>query len=247
MAKQLKDTDGFMLHGWMANKLHLSIGELFAYALVHQFSQSNAGVYIGGPGYLQQWLGCAENTARKYLHTLVEKGLIINEDQEVNGVLFRHYRVNYDALRDFTHPLKNLPTPPQDLRVEYKEEDKSSIEDINTISKRGKFDFRKALIEMGVEPEIAEAWMAVRKTKRATNTKVAFDAVVKEIAKSGLSANDCIRIAAENSWQGFRAEWLKDRRGSRATATKSGDKFERMMAVGQEIFGKPLEPIYDEQ
>jgi hypothetical protein len=31
---------------------------------------------------------------------------------------------------------------------------------------------------------------------------------------SGLSADECITIAVERSWQGFKAEWLKNQRSS---------------------------------
>lgn len=240
MAKEIAHKNYVTILGWMVTDLHLKGNELLIFAIIHGFSQDGEGEFTGSVAYLQSWTGLSYQGVANVLKSLVEKSLLAKTQMVVNGVTFCHYRT--------LDPPKNFGTPSQKSWDNIDRDNNiSSNEDNNTISKRGKFDFRKALIEMGVEPEIAEAWMAVRKTKRATNTKVAFDAVVKEIAKSGLSANDCIRIAAENSWQGFRAEWLKDRRGSRAAAPKSGDKFERMMAVGQEIFGKPLEPIYDEQ
>ena len=62
MAAELNSTDGFSLHGWMVTRLHLKGAELMAYALVHQFTQSNAGRYTGGPGYLSAWLGCTMST-----------------------------------------------------------------------------------------------------------------------------------------------------------------------------------------
>ena len=55
---------------------------------------------------------------------------------------------------------------------------------------------------------MARDWLAVRKTKRATNTKTAFERIKAEIAKSGRSADECIRTAAEKSWQGFQADWM---------------------------------------
>ena len=53
--------------------------------------------------------------------------------------------------------------------------------------------------------------MQVRKTARASNTEVAFKGVAREIAKSGLPADDCIRTAVERSWRGFNADWMKPR------------------------------------
>lgn len=86
----------------------------------------------------------------------------------------------------------------------------SSTNKLNNINnnKYTRFDFFAALKEIGVSDEVARAWMQVRKTKRATNTKIAFDRVKSEIEKSGRTADDCIRYAVEKSWQGFNATWL---------------------------------------
>lgn len=72
-----------------------------------------------------------------------------------------------------------------------------------------KFNFKKSLINLGVSEEVATAWMQVRKTKKATNTQIAFNKVAKEIEKSGLSPDECIRKAVENSWSGFDSSWLQ--------------------------------------
>ena len=93
MAK-LEPTDGFGLHGWMVTELHLGGYELMAYALVHQFSQKGkAGLYTGGVPYLSSWLQCSDMTARKYLHSLEEKGLIVAKDGNNEGVPYRYYKV----------------------------------------------------------------------------------------------------------------------------------------------------------
>lgn len=71
-----------------------------------------------------------------------------------------------------------------------------------------KFDFLKALISLGVDMGIATDWLKVREKKRAANTETAFKAIDREIKLSGVMPNDCIRIATERSWTGFKAEWL---------------------------------------
>ena len=71
-----------------------------------------------------------------------------------------------------------------------------------------KFSFLSALKSLGVPDDLAREWMAVRKTKRATNTATAFDRIKAEIGKSGRPAADCVRLAVENSWSGFKADWM---------------------------------------
>lgn len=71
-----------------------------------------------------------------------------------------------------------------------------------------KFDFYEELKKLGVSEEIALDWKKVRKDKKATDTETAFKSVAREIAKSGRPAEECIRVAVENCWRGFKAEWL---------------------------------------
>ena len=85
------------------------------------------------------------------------------------------------------------------------------IVETNKNNNTPRFDFRQALIDLGVSVEVADAWMQVRKAARASNTEVAFKGVAREIAKSGLPADDCIRTAVERSWRGFNADWMKPR------------------------------------
>lgn len=254
MAKEVKDTDGLSFHGWMRTRLGLTGGELFTYALVHQFSQSNAGRYLGGPGYLAAWLGCSENTARKYLHTLVEKGLLINRDREENGVTFRDYLVNNDPLQKFEYPSKNLSTPLQKFEVEDNIDNTPNGVSISIKSPTPlKFDFRRALLEAGVEPEIADAWMQVRKAKKAVNTEIAWKAIEREIAKTANTANECIRYAVEHSWCGFKAEWCENATarstrpatGTERNARRGGDYMNTMAGVAAEL--GLIGGSYDEQ
>lgn len=77
----------------MITDLHLSGGLLMTYAIIYQFSQGKAGIYTGGPKYLQEWMGCSKPTALKYLKSLVEAGLVEQESGTHNGVQFCHYRV----------------------------------------------------------------------------------------------------------------------------------------------------------
>lgn len=84
------------------------------------------------------------------------------------------------------------------------EEDKSSSNN----NKRVRYDFKKALIEIGVSEQTAADWMEVRKAKGAANTETSFKGIYREICRSGMAAEECIRIAVENSWRGFKAEWM---------------------------------------
>jgi hypothetical protein len=77
--------------------------------------------------------------------------------------------------------------------------------------KKPTFNFKAELQKLGVSEQVATDWMEVRKAKKASNTPTAFNGVLKQIQLSGLPPDECIRIAAERSWTGFNAEWVKDK------------------------------------
>lgn len=205
--KALNSTDGFTLHAWMVTKLGLGGYELLAYAVVHQFSQSKAGCYTGGVPYLAAWLKCSTNTARKYLHILEDKGLIQAKDGENDGVPYRYYEVIDNQIPKFFggtpknfegDPKKTCVPTPKNFGVE------NNIDN----TKDNNFNFQDALIAAGVRKDVVEAWLQVRKAKRAVNTELALKSILREIEKTGRTANECIEIAVEQSWRGFKSDWI---------------------------------------
>jgi hypothetical protein len=97
---------------------------------------------------------------------------------------------------------KNEATTENENENEYKNED--------DIKNESKFNFKSSLVNLGVEKTIASDWLKVRSKKKAANTETAFNSLKTQIDKSKLPANDCIRIAVENSWAGFKAEWVEN-------------------------------------
>lgn len=71
------------------------------------------------------------------------------------------------------------------------------------------FNFRSSMIGLGVDESLLNDWLRVRSNKKATNTETAFNALVSKFKSSGLTANECVRISAENSWAGFDKLWVK--------------------------------------
>ena len=55
-----------------------------------------------------------------------------------------------------------------------KTKNKNDNEVIDIVAKAPKFNFKSELVLQGVESEIIEDWLAVRRKKKASNTKTAF-------------------------------------------------------------------------
>lgn len=71
------------IYEWM-NDLDLSPVEKIAYALVYSFCKKGE-CFSGKNSYLQEWLGCTKKTAITTMASLEEKGLVVREQQMVNG------------------------------------------------------------------------------------------------------------------------------------------------------------------
>lgn len=119
---------------------------------------------------------------------------ITNEYQTDNNVITNHN----NAITSY-----NEKNRIEKNREEYKEKEEYKY------SSKKKFDFKQALIDIGVEENVAKDWIEVRKTKKATQTETAFIKIKNQIDLSGATANECITLAVERSWAGFKAEWYK--------------------------------------
>lgn len=106
---------------------------------------------------------------------------------------------------DFTNDCSKIGT-----FVPFNNEFQDKLKTINELfppEKKAEFNFKKALIELGVEDQIASDWIKVRTKLKASNTKTAFDEIKKQILLTTFKPNDCIKLAVKKNWRGFEAEW----------------------------------------
>ena len=82
-------------------------------------------------------------------------------------------------------------------------------DNVNVINNIYKFDFKKSCISYGFELQLVNDWMKVRKAKDGINTETAFKKFINEVEKTKRDKNEILKIVVENSWKGFKAEWIK--------------------------------------
>lgn len=221
------------IQGWMRTTLGLTGPRLMAYAIVYGFSQDGESSFTGGLKYIMDWCGCCKDTARAILRELTEEGLIEREDVGKNGQIVQTYRATMPPRKiqgvenSDTHPSKISTGTPRKIQPI----NTSNNINININNNIAQFSFLKALKAIGVSDDVARAWMQVRKTKRATNTEIAFNRIKAEIAKSGYTADECIRTAVEKSWQGFQASWMPTKRET----VWSGNMDDYLRSLGHKI------------
>lgn len=178
--------------------------------------------------YISELLGINATNANRTLSSLIKKGYVI--------------KTRFDGRKRYVESRAALPkTTEQPCRKQQHTNNNilnnSSTKNNNISIENGKFDFYQALLEMGVSPQVAKDFMAVRKEKKAKDTQTAIKGLQREIAKSGMTAEECITISVENSWKGFKVEWLDEKKPMAQRRQVPETNFQKLMKVGQEMFG----------
>ena len=73
-----------------------------------------------------------------------------------------------------------------------------------------KFSFKNEMLALGIDEDVLADWMAVRAAKKQKNTQTAFKYLVTKFNQSGMSPNECVKIAASRSWGGFDIKWVQN-------------------------------------
>lgn len=66
----------------------------------------------------------------------------------------------------------------------------------------------RVLGEHGIDGQLAQDYIALRKSHRAPITQTALKGIEREANNAGLSLEQALTICCERGWRGFRAEWL---------------------------------------
>lgn len=224
------------MNGWylvitqdMVEGLGLRGSELLVYALVNGYSQGGRGMFTGTLEHVAAVCGISRRTAARTLASLVDTGRLEKVQYDMNGVRYTSYKVagaaGDAAPEPVDTPCAGMSTAedkvsrgsakmaPNNKRKENKEKSISSSDEDKIDTKKGRVSvrskFEEGLIELGITPETAEAWIRVRRAKRAVNSEIALKGIAREIGKTGRSAEECAQLAVEQSWQGFNAAWAE--------------------------------------
>lgn len=93
----------------------------------------------------------------------------------------------------------------EEIREEEKKEKKIIKEDTPTA-----FNFRNSFLELGVDNQILNDWLDVRKKKRSVNSETAFKLFISEVQKSKLTISQAVEMCAGRSWASYKVEYDKE-------------------------------------
>jgi hypothetical protein len=110
-----------------------------------------------------------------------------------------------------------------------KEQEKSSAKKEVSILET-KFNFRKEMINLGFREDLVLDWLAVRKTKKATNTSTALNSFLNQVKKTNKDQNYVLEYCVSKSWSGFKADWLEKEEKS-VNGNSAVDNLKKAMGI----------------
>jgi DNA-binding MarR family transcriptional regulator len=201
---------------------------------IDSFTSKGMDCYMSNE-HIAKLLKVSETKAGQMVNDLIKKGYVIKTKFDGRRRFIESNLIG--CLADFTKQTRRFcEADTQKIRSNYNKINNCSTNN-QTNNKPIRFDFYKSLLSIGVNEQTAKDWMQVRKEKRAANTETAFRRIQQEIAKTGLTAEECIRLSAENSWQGFKAEWLQNKQ-KQAAPQKQESAYEHNRRLLRELMGE---------
>ena len=173
---------------------------------------------------IQKFTGIkSEKTVEKAINELVELGLIGKQSRF--GLPNEYFLISDPKnapppKNGGTPPPKNGGTPPPKNGGHINTKNKKQIStnvDINTAhektaKKPTKHEADLALLaEHGIDGQIAEDFLTIRKAKRQPLTETAMRLIASEAQKVGMTAFQAVVFSIGNGWGSFRAEWVRNK------------------------------------
>jgi len=194
--------------------------------------------------------GLSNSAVIKACESLVKYGLLVKENgarntgvYAVNSYSKITHEENSQVTCEESSPVKKVHSTHEESSQVTCEESSHTINNIkNTIQNTNKKTTQKnslaLLAEFGIVGQLAEDFIAHRKSKRAVITKTVLVGYQRESHKAGIPLAEAITISIERNWQGFKAEWnWRDDNVATATNTRKTSAFadDGSWAVGRKL------------
>lgn len=111
---------------------------------------------------------------------------------------------------------------PESFNLNPEDNNNSAVSEVE--SSLQKFNFKSALKKHGVPEKDATEFMQIRKAKKAQNTENAFDALLNESRKAGITLQQAIEccLKRQNPWGAFKASWYQNDKSEVNTGQPQG-------------------------
>jgi hypothetical protein len=118
-----------------------------------------------------------------------------------------------------SHPNSHPITPPNSIKVKESKVKESKVKENNI------FNFKNSFLALGVDEQVLDDWLQVRKLKKGSNTKTAFNGFLRQFEKTkiknaGITLQEVVTLCAEKGWVGYEDSWFENIKKQRSTIPK---------------------------
>lgn len=192
----------------MAQAMSIKVGNpLRKLVLIKLADNANDdGICFPSYQYIADVCEISKASARTHIDALIEMGFISkkarkNKDGSSSNLYILHLGNGMPA--DSTGmPADSTGGMPADSTITY-----HSINQSSNLKKTKQKSAVVLLAEFGIDGQLAEDFIAHRKSKKATITETVLKGYLREADKAGIPLAEAIEISIIRNWQGFNANW----------------------------------------
>lgn len=241
--KQVRDENYFVVFGWM-RALGLKGLQLELYAIIYGFSQDSAGAFYGTLSYLEELTGFSKRTIIDNLNEMVEKGLIVKEQEILSNMIRNRYictprRGGEESARgvNFLHGGSEFFSPNNKIYNKDINIKENNIPPISPLTKNSPSEEAAPLPY--TSEEFRNTWEVLcRQPKWKKKSKDALRGNLKKLA--GYPEDVAIKMmqnSINNDWQGLFPLKAEDIRNAKATETREDPIVRQYENIKQEVAG----------
>ncbi|AEC22307.1 hypothetical protein PT7_P071 (plasmid) [Pusillimonas sp. T7-7] len=119
------------------------------------------------------------------------------------------HKTNADGNAKGNAPIVSAALPREEKRREEKNKEEKTKQKSPPAARAASLSVPD-LVDMGVDAQVADEFLAIRKKKRSPLTPLALEGIRREAGRAGMTLGDALRKCVERGWQGFEAGWVKN-------------------------------------
>lgn len=160
----------------------------------------------------------SQNKVKRFLELLKKHSMI---DFETNDLTTIITICNYEKYQDSERPNERADERADERATDDQTNDKQQCKQLNNVNKikdiranalethakKDKINEKELLSLYGVNGDLSDGFIALRKAKKAPITKAVCTLISNESAKAGIGFNQAIEICVSRSWQSFNSNW----------------------------------------
>ena len=161
------------------------------------------------------------NHDKNLISELIELGIIKHENRH-DKIEIEFLNIQYDLLSEKRKARQVAGSSGGKAKAMLKQNPsyKDNNKDNNKDKDNNKFSFKNSLLEFSTNKQLVEDWLLVRKNKKATNSKTAFDLFMAEVSISDMSLDEILEYCIVKSWSGYKFKWVQKIRADELKQSK---------------------------